>query len=62
MNFFPKMATLSNKQKLEAVSRETQEYPVNRQSQNKSAPGISEEYVAQISEEIEGKSTRKKTS
>ena len=53
------MATLKNKRKLAAVSRETQEYPRKSQSQNSSAPGITEEYIAQVSEEIEGKITEK---
>ena len=53
------MATLTNKRKLAAVSREAQEYPRNSQSQNTSAPGITEEYIAQVSEEIEGKVTKK---
>ena len=41
------------------MSRETQEYPRNSQSQNTSAPGITEEYIAQIFEEIEGRVTKK---
>ena len=53
------MATLRNKRKLAAVSRERQEYPRNSQSQNSSAPGTTEEYIAQVSEEIEGRVTEK---
>ena len=53
------MATLRNKRKLAAVSRETQEYQRNSQSQNSSAPRITEEYTAQVSEEIEGRVTKK---
>ena len=41
------------------MSRETQEDPRNNQSQNSSAPGITEEYVAQVSEEFEGRVTKK---
>ena len=41
------------------MSRETQEYPMNNQSQNSSAPRITEEYIAQISEEVEGRVTKK---
>ena len=53
LNLFPKMVTLRNKRKLAAVSREVQEYARSSQSQNLSAPGISEEDIAQVSEEIE---------
>ena len=53
------MATLRNKRKLAAVSKETHEYPRNSQSQNSSAPGITGEYIAQVSEEIEGIVTKK---
>ena len=59
LNLFPKTPTLRSKQKLATVSRETQEYPRNGQSQNSSAPRITEEYIAQVSEEIEGRVTRK---
>ena len=45
--------------KLAAVSRETQEYPQNHQSQYMSAPGITEEYLPQVSGEIEGRVTQK---
>ena len=38
LNFSPKMATLRNKRKLAAVSRRTQKYPRNSQSQNTYAP------------------------
>ena len=41
------------------MARETQEYPRNSQSQNSAAPGITEEYIAQVSEEIEEKVTKK---
>ena len=53
------MATLRNKNKLAAISRETHDYPRNNHSQNSSAPGITEGYIAQFSEEIEGKVTKK---
>ena len=59
LNLFPKMATLRIKWKLAAIARETQEYPRNNQSENSSAPGITEEYIAQVSEEIEGRVTKK---
>ena len=54
------MATLRNKRKLTAVTRETQEEnPGNGQSRNTSVPRINEEYIAQVSEEIEGRLTKK---
>ena len=59
MNLFPKMATLRNKRKLAALSRKTLEYPRNNQSQNSSPRGITEEYIPQVSEEIEGRVTKK---
>jgi len=52
------MATLRNKRELAAMPGETQEYPRNNQSQNSAAPGITEEYIAQVSEEIEGRVTK----
>ena len=54
------MATLRNKRKLAAVTRETQEEnPRNGQSRNTSVPRINEEYIAKVSEEIEGRVTKK---
>ena len=54
------MATLRNKQKLAAVTRKTQEeHPRNGQSRNTSVPRINEEYITQLSEEIEGRVTKK---
>ena len=54
------MATLRNKRKLAAVTRETQEEnPGNGQSRNTSVPRINEEYITQLSEEIEGRVTKK---
>ena len=54
------MATLRNKRKLAAVTRETQEeHPRNGQSRNTSVPRINEEYITQVSEEIEGRITKK---
>ena len=50
------MATLRNKRKLAAVTRKTQEeHPRNGQSRNTSVPRINEEFIAQVSEEIEGR-------
>ena len=54
------MATSRNKRKLAAVTRETQEeHPRNGQSRNTSVPRIDEEYITQVSEEIEGRVTEK---
>ena len=54
------MATLRNKQKVAAVPRETQEeHPRNGQSRNTSFPRITDEYITQVSEEIEGRITKK---
>ena len=53
------MATLRNKRKLAACSRKTQDYPRNSQSENTSVPGVTEEYITQVSEEIEGRVTKK---
>ena len=54
------MATLRNKRKLATVTRETQEeHPRNGQSRNMSVPRINEEYITQVSEEIEGRVTKK---
>ena len=55
------MATLRNRRKLAAMSRETQEYPSNNQSQNSSARGTTEEYIAQVSEHSEGRVTKKQS-
>ena len=54
------MTTLRNKRKLAAVTRETQEEnPRNGQSRNTPVPRIPEEYITQVSEEIEGRITKK---
>ena len=53
------MATLKNNRKFLAKSRETQENPRNNQLQNSSALGTTEEFIAQVSEAIEGKITKK---
>ena len=54
------MATLRNKRKLAAFTRETQEEnPRNGQSRNTSVPRINEEYITQVSEEIEGSVSKK---
>ena len=54
------MATLRNKRKLAAVTRETQEEnPRDGQSWNTSVPRINEEYITQVSEEVEGRVSKK---
>ena len=54
------MATLRNERKLAAVARETpEEHPRNGQSRNTSVPGINEEYITQLLEEIEGRVSEK---
>ena len=54
------MATLRNKRTLAAVKRKTQEeHPRNGQSRNRSVPRINEEFITQLSEEIEGRVTKK---
>ena len=54
------MATLRNKRKLAAVTRETQEeHPRNGQSRNTSVPKINEENITQVFEEVEGRITKK---
>ena len=54
------MATLRNKEKLAAVKRETkEEHPRNGQLRNTSVPGINQEYITQVFEEIEGRFTEK---
>ena len=54
------MATFRNKRKLAAVTRDTQEeHPRNGQSRNTSVPRNKEEFITKVSEEIEGKVTKK---
>ena len=54
------MATLRNKRKLAAVTRETQEENLrNGQSRNTSVPRINEEYITQVSEQIESRVIKK---
>ena len=52
------MATLRNKRKLAAVSREIPEDTRNSQSQNTLDPGMAPEYTSQVSEEIEERVTK----
>ena len=53
------MATLRNKRKLAAVSRETPEGSRGSRTQNVLDPELTQDYVSQVSEEIEGRVTKK---
>ena len=53
------MATLRNKRKLAAVSRETPESTRNSRGQNTLDPEMAQDYISQVSEEIEGRVTKK---
>ena len=51
---------MRNKRKLAAVTRKAQEEnPRNSQSRNTSVPRVNEEYITQVSEQIEGRVTKK---
>ena len=53
------MATLRNKRKLAAVSRETHESARSSRGQNTLEPESTQNYISQVSEEIEGRVTKK---
>ena len=53
------MATLGNKRKLAAVSRETPEGSRSSRTQNVLDPELTQNYISQVSEEIEGRVTKK---
>ena len=53
------MATLRNKRKLAAVSRETPEGSRGSRVQNVLDPELTQDYISQVSEEIEGRVTKK---
>ena len=53
------MATLRNKRKLAAVSRETPKSTKSGRAQNTLYPEITQDYNSQVSEENEGRVTRK---
>ena len=52
------MATLRNKRKLAAVSRETPESTRNSRAQNTLQPESTQDYISQVPEEIEGRVTK----
>ena len=53
------MATLRNKRKLAAGSRETPESTRSGRTQNILDPELTQDYISQVSEEIEGRVTKK---
>ena len=53
------MATLRNKRKLAAVSRELPEGSRSSRTQNVLDPELTQDYISQVSEEIEGRVTKK---
>ena len=53
------MATLRNKKKLAAVSRETPEGSRGSKGRNVLDPELTQGYISQVSEEIEGRVTKK---
>ena len=53
------MATLRNKRKLAAVSRETPEGSRSSRGRNVLDPELTQDYISQVSEEIEGRVTKK---
>ena len=53
------MATLRNKRKLAAVSRETPEGSRSSRGQTVLDAGLTQNYISQVSEEIEGRVTKK---
>ena len=52
------MATLRNKRKLAAVSRETPEGSGSSRGRNVLDPELTQDYISQVSEEIEGRVTK----
>ena len=53
------MATLRNERKIAAVLTETPGNTRNLQSQNTLDPGMAQEFISQVSEEIKGRVTKK---
>ena len=53
------MATLGNRRKLAAVSRETPEGSRGSRAQSILDPELTQDYISQVSEEIEGRVTKK---
>ena len=60
INTFPSKMTTRNKRKLAALNRENcEEHPRSNLAQNSSAPRSQEDYITQVSEEIEGRVTKR---
>ena len=55
---FSLMATLRNKRKLAAISRETPEGTRSSRAQNALDPDLTQDYISQVSGEIEGRVTK----
>ena len=55
------MATLRYKRKLAVVSRETPEITRNSRKQNTLDPESTQDYISQVSEEIESRVTKKRS-
>ena len=54
------MVTLRNKRKLAALNKENcEEHPGSILAQNSNVPSSQEDYITQVSEEIEGRVTKK---
>ena len=53
------MATLRNERKRAAVSRQTQESTRSSRRQNTLDPELTQDYISQVSEDIEGRVTKK---
>ena len=53
------VATLRNRRKLAAVSRDTQENTRKSQTQDTFTPGVTKEYITHVSEESEGRVNKK---
>ena len=53
------MATLRNKRKVAAVSRETRKNSIGSRGRNVFDPELTQDYISQVSEEIEGRVTKK---
>ena len=53
------MTTLRNKRKLAAVSREASEVTRSSRTQSLLDPDLTQDYISQVSEEIEGRVTKK---
>ena len=60
IKFFPSlMATLRNQRKLAAVSRDSPESTRNSRGQNTLDPDLTQDYISQIPDEIDGRVTEK---